>query len=1331
MKILAAALSVISIVFGVAVGEGHGAVNRTFGAGSLIIPMDGDVYQLPDDGGVYEAYGFIYKLLGRKDSNGDPDPIPVYWIIDDTKTSMTATDLTISDAVVNPVVTENTLTGETNITGVSSIIQYTGGPFVIDSYDAAAAKAIWVNGFADVNLHSAKIPFTAPVQREMFGTPPKIALMNDSESRTGNATKILGSYLQIAGIVNDPAKCNTDNAPVSGDGCIYDVLTPNEVGGIQTLSGTALNGQSILFDYTCSGCSSKPEANYSVLWVPHWVGYSDYLGKNGAYKSFNPTVGTMSPAVEDVHDIVMAIRDFVDDGNSLFAECASIETFEWSKYGRFLTRYDIGHDGGTNDAAFVHYNEDALDQPFVQVGSFQFEPQGGHLHNWRPFQTGDVTTSSPPTAMTFNPSSSNPKSAYNQSNTGYDGAVTVFTYDDPDFAAGTSPAPPLHNYTDGDAAVKQWHYYVGGNMDGDLTNGYVVYLGGHSYVSCDTGGGGGTGEPDHDVKLTFSKDMSTLGDLDLTIEFKVDGTTYTMTINDISAANLTTKTTTQGDLKVDFSSAAISNKEITGIHFVNLNSSDELEIKKMTGTWDVGGAKLEDVYDVTEGDNVEKKESDEYNSGEEAEMKGFKLDQATAGGGGAGAGGYDSGCTPKGTSGAGIRYVLNTVFQLDKVKDREFVRSAPVVFKDFLYQGSFDYPSFGGHLKKLQVNADLGGGKKGLKIDADFGTAGDTAPLLTTDTIYVDTNSNKVVDDAELTGRKIYASTETGLSSGLTLTNNSLIKEFKFENANLFQSLMGLSTLTSAQDVVIKRYGMQYDNNLLAWVKKDNVMGGVEHSAPAIIGPSVLTDKNRPTMVYVGALDGMIHAFKAGVNTAAELASPGEPADAGRELWSYIPSSQLPKLQYFRDPNAISTYPGVDASLAFTETPDSSGNYITVLLTTMGIGGNSILALDVTDPTRVPPKLLWERSGVADEGVGTKTVTMGNGSKVAIGKVKTKSGEVESRAFITTALKDQQGCQDANGNPLGDGTLCGGIQIYTFDLLTGVQRWRFERVYATGVNDIPGSLSLVDVDQNGIDDYVVVGDLEGNLWMIPTTPDYDGNGQEDKVIKADSTFTDAIDGFSDTITDINPLYAPSRDEAPCTTYPSNPDPCYEAGHDQPIGISPTVVTDGGLTSLVWATGGTQWSSNTDYYSLYVLDITGVNPYDLLTGSGTLKNASLTFKFVLDQGEKVFGAVTLSQGELYFATAFGSIEGLNPRDDAAATNKGNIRGVNVKNKSSNWKYTAVGKFRGSIYVSRGHVYATTLDGTIVDIGDGTFVEPSAMEWYKLKGWREIYDLNTNQ
>ena len=1340
------------VICGLCSDPAFAGTDKTFGTGSLIIPMDGSTYQPETDGGLYVAYGLIFKLLDHRAADGvTADPIPVYWIINDTKTSITAADLTIS-AAVNPVAKEYKASGEIAIAGVTTSIAYSGGPFVIDSANAAVAKVIWSGGYQNVNIHVAKAPFTGEVQRELYGKPPKLGLMNDAESRTGNATKILDNYLLAAGIVNDPTNCNPLNAPTSGPDCIYDVLTPNEVGGINTLAdrgGAALNGQSLLFDYTCAGCATTPLPRYNLLWVPHWE-YTKNTATLGQYKSFNPLVGTMPATKKDGDDTIMAIRDFVGTGNGLFVECAGIESMEASPYGRFLSKFDIGKNGGSDNPLYVYYNKNELGTPYTQIGSLGFTPLGGHIHNWRPFQTGDLSLVTP-VPMAFNPSPTNLKSTFTQAKTGYEATVKVFTYDDPPPtpAAGTSPAPDIHNYVNGEQALDQWHYYVAGNMDGNPDNGTVVYLGGHSYVQC--AATPSVAGPSRPINFGFkSNNANSHGDITMTFKF-TDGTgspltVYTLSVSGVDSANpASTPPVTSGDLTVDFSSAAVgtgtASKNLTGIQLTNSHATKDLTITSVTLDWTANQSDKVILITMDTNTNIEASNVDHARAVAIALSEATLVTPAT----------FTSGCGPaNGGTGAGIRYVLNTLFQLNVVAQVQYVRSAPVVFKDFLYQGSFDYPAYSGHFRKFQVNADLGAGKKGLKLVSDFGTAGDTAPLLTTDTIFSDGNSNKGVDTGELSGRNIYGSTQTGLETGVTLTDNTKLKLFTFENADLFKprmSVLAALTTSQTQEVVSKRYGMKYSATL-GWLKQPNVMGGVEHSAPAIIGPSTLTSTTRPTVAYVGALDGMIHAVNAGVNTAASASDPGEMLGAGTELWSFIPSSQLPKLQYFRDPNTLSNYPSVDASLTYSEVPDpnTAGAYLTVILATMGVGGNSLVALDVTDPTATTPakpKLLWERSGVdvascANVGLGTPpcTVTMGSGSKVAIGQVTNLAGQTEYRAYVTTALKDKVPCQDQQGVPLGNGSLCGGIQIYSFDLYSGTQKWRFQRVYTSGVNDVPGSLSLADVDQNGAMDYVVLGDMEGNLWLLPTVPDYDKNGLEDKLIKGNSNFTDSTtsSGSPDVIPDIVPLYAPIRDEAACPvgqTPLSSPTPCYQAGQDQPIGISATVVTRGSRTSIAWATGGAQWAGDSFYYATYVLDITTVNVYQVLDTFGKLKGASLTYKFVLDKGEKAFGALTYSEGFFYFATAFGQIEGLNPSDNVALNDKGNIRGISATDKTSNWKSAVDGKFRGSVFVSKGEIYATTLDGKLIDIGTGTFAEPSALSWFKLKSWREIFDLGTNK
>jgi hypothetical protein len=98
------------------------ATPTTFAPGSLIIPMD----TTSQNFGMWKAYGLVYKLL----QNG----VPVSWAIGNPKTpnAYTGTDFTSGAATIQRLGTATTVSPYT----------YTGGPFIIDSADSAAAQTI-------------------------------------------------------------------------------------------------------------------------------------------------------------------------------------------------------------------------------------------------------------------------------------------------------------------------------------------------------------------------------------------------------------------------------------------------------------------------------------------------------------------------------------------------------------------------------------------------------------------------------------------------------------------------------------------------------------------------------------------------------------------------------------------------------------------------------------------------------------------------------------------------------------------------------------------------------------------------------------------------------------------------------------------------------------------------------------------------------------------------------------------------------------------------------------------------------------------------------------
>jgi len=138
---------------------------------------------------------------------------------------------------------------------------------------------------------------------------------------------------------------------------------------------------------------------------------------------------------------------------------------------------------------------------------------------------------------------------------------------------------------------------------------------------------------------------------------------------------------------------------------------------------------------------------------------------------------------------------------------------------------------------------------------------------------------------------------------------------------------------------------------------------------------------SRPTVVYVGANDGMMHAIRGDLTGTS----------AGVELFAYVPNA------LFQGPNSTPSVDGL-ASLGnpsfvhhfmvnatpnvydvdFSRTVGASGapNWRSILIGGLGKGGRSYYAIDVTDPigmasggeATVAGKVLWEFTDAADLG---------------------------------------------------------------------------------------------------------------------------------------------------------------------------------------------------------------------------------------------------------------------------------------------------------------------------------------------------------------------------
>ncbi|WP_305804940.1 PilC/PilY family type IV pilus protein [Stenotrophomonas sp. YIM B06876] len=106
------------------------------------------------------------------------------------------------------------------------------------------------------------------------------------------------------------------------------------------------------------------------------------------------------------------------------------------------------------------------------------------------------------------------------------------------------------------------------------------------------------------------------------------------------------------------------------------------------------------------------------------------------------------------------------------------------------------------------------------------------------------------------------------------------------------------------------------------------------------------TSSSRIPVVYVGANDGMLHAFN---------------ANTGAEVFAFVPTASMGKLigaKGYTDPDYPHSYT-VDGDLTVADVY-TGGSWKTVLVGSLGRGGRGLFALNVTNPTA--PSLLWEKS---------------------------------------------------------------------------------------------------------------------------------------------------------------------------------------------------------------------------------------------------------------------------------------------------------------------------------------------------------------------------------
>ena len=259
-------------------------------------------------------------------------------------------------------------------------------------------------------------------------------------------------------------------------------------------------------------------------------------------------------------------------------------------------------------------------------------------------------------------------------------------------------------------------------------------------------------------------------------------------------------------------------------------------------------------------------------------------------------------------------------------------------------------------------------------------------------------------------------------------------------------------------------------------------LGDIVHSAPTYVAAPnfgysdsmeagaysvfAVANAGRTPTIYVGANDGMLHAFN---------------ARTGVESFAYVPSS------VYKNLSALST----QSFAADPSTPPAHHYYVdgsptvgdafyqsswhTLLSGALAGGGQGIYALDVTNPSTFAESaassiVRWEFSDANDVDMGS----------------------VFGQPLIVKTNNGRWSVIVGNGynNTDGDGSVSttGHAVLYVIDAETGGLTAKIDtNVGTTTTPDGVSGAIAVDTNGDGIADFVYAGDLAGNLWKFDLT----------------------------------------------------------------------------------------------------------------------------------------------------------------------------------------------------------------------------------------------------
>ncbi|TDV65788.1 pilus assembly protein [Pseudomonas sp. LP_7_YM] len=358
------------------------------------------------------------------------------------------------------------------------------------------------------------------------------------------------------------------------------------------------------------------------------------------------------------------------------------------------------------------------------------------------------------------------------------------------------------------------------------------------------------------------------------------------------------------------------------------------------------------------------------------------------------------------------------------------------------YTDSFNVALWSGDLTKATESYDSTTGVKSATVNWSAAAA---MPAAGSRNIKIANAAGTALVDftyANLAGRSYPAGSawQTTASStpstGLTADQVAFVRgDRSLEGSTFRRRLSTLGDIVNSQPVVV-------DSATFVTSMADTLSGATKYAA------FQTTASNRRAQVYVGANDGMLHAF--------DVAT-------GVEKFAFIPTALVSKLNVLTSKtyNSDSTLHRffVDGTPVVSDVYFGSA-WHTVLIGTLGGGGSEVFALDVTDPNNI--SLLWEFTSVTDPDLGNTFST----------------------PYISKLHSGDWGVIFGNGYNSGNG---GTASLFILNVATGAVIKKLNTSttasLAAGANGLSTPV-ILDADSDGIADYVYAGDLQGNLWRF-------------------------------------------------------------------------------------------------------------------------------------------------------------------------------------------------------------------------------------------------------